>query len=79
MKSIVSCPIKTLTLARLNSPNHGDTDRPGGVTDTQAKVGVVGLLVRPHLGKVDDLCQETQYVWLEVLQGSIRNETTMVA
>lgn len=41
----------------LNVPNHGYSNRPGSVTDTESKIGVVCLLVFSLLHEVYDLCE----------------------
>lgn len=53
--------------------DHGHTDRPGGVPDTEAEVGVVCGLVLAFLHMVDDFGEVAEYVVFEGLR-MVRSE-----
>lgn len=50
--------------------DHGHTDRPGGVPDTQSEISIVCGLVVPHLHVVDDFGEVAEYVVFEGLEDS---------
>ncbi len=52
----------------LVNADHSDTDRPGGIADTQAQVGVVCFLVLAVLHVMYDFGQQAEDVWFEVLR-----------
>lgn len=47
--------VKLLPRASLVDAHHGDTNRPRGLADAQAKVVIVGVDIAPLLEGLDDL------------------------
>jgi hypothetical protein len=47
--------MKLLPCATLVDANHGNSNRPGSLTDTESEVSVVGVNVAALLESLDDL------------------------
>jgi hypothetical protein len=57
--------VQLLSSTSLVNTNHGHTNRPGRLSDTQTKVSVVGVHVSSLLESLDDLNDRLQDVVVE--------------
>lgn len=57
--------VQLLSSTSLVNTNHGHTNRPGRLSDTQTKVPIVGIYISSLLESLDDLNDGLQEVILE--------------